>query len=81
MEFVVYLINYNGDKLPPKYIGSSSKTKLLNGYRGSVSSKKYTEAFNLELRENPELFTYVILAEFDLREEVAELLILHSQVK
>jgi len=69
MEFVVYLINYNGNKLPPKYIGSSSKTKLLNGYRGSVSSKKYSYIFNSELKEKPELFTYTILEEFSLRED------------
>lgn len=45
MDYVVYLIKYLGDKLPPYYIGSSTETKLKNGYCGSISSKKYKIIF------------------------------------
>lgn len=60
---------YCGDKLPPKYIGSSTIKKLENGYRGSVSSKKYKTIFNSELNTNPSLFNYEILYSFETRKE------------
>ena len=68
-KFCVYLITYVGDKLPPFYIGSTSVEKLENGYRGSVSSKRYKKIWDLELKENSHLFKYQILTEFDTREE------------
>ena len=67
--FCVYLTTYMGDKLPPFYIGSTSVKKLENGYRGSVSSKRYKELWNLELKENPHLFKYQILQYCETRKE------------
>jgi len=68
MIYVVYLITYKGTKLPPKYIGSTNKLKLENGYRGSVSSKKYTNIFKEELKNNFDLFSYEILETFENRD-------------
>ena len=67
--YVVYLVKYKGDKLPPYYVGSSSLKKLKNGYRGSIISKKYKKIFNGELKENFYLFDYEILSEHKTRKE------------
>ena len=63
-KFCVYLTIYSGKKLPPFYIGSSSVEKVNNGYRGSVSSKKYSEIWKLELKENPSLFRTKVIKSF-----------------
>lgn len=67
--FVTYLTIYSGDKLPPFYIGSTSLEKHLNGYYGSVKSKKYKEIYESEVKEHPELFDSIIIDEFNTREE------------
>jgi hypothetical protein len=67
--YVVYLIKYKGEKLPPFYIGSTDLKKLENGYRGSVISKKYRKRFKEELKNSPELFGYEIISEHKTRKE------------
>ena len=67
--FVTYLTIYEGDKLPQFYIGSTSKKKFLNGYHGTVVSKKYKEIYNKELKDNPHLFDTCIIEEFPTRKE------------
>ncbi|AWD91284.1 hypothetical protein [Enterobacteria phage vB_EcoM_IME281] len=70
--FIVYLTIYSGDKLPPFYIGSTSLEKHLNGYHGSVKSKKYQEIYKSELAAHPELFDSLIVEEFETREEATK---------
>ena len=60
-QFCVYLTIYKGHKMPPFYIGSSSVSKVREGYRGSVSSKKWKTIFREELKNNPSLFDTHIL--------------------
>jgi hypothetical protein len=60
--FIVYLICYKGNKLPPFYIGSTSLEKFNNGYHGSVSSKKYKKIWKKELLDNPNLFSRKIVS-------------------
>jgi hypothetical protein len=67
--FVTYLTIYDGDKLPPFYIGSTSKARHDGGYLGSVRSKKYRAAWEQELQEHPELFDSIIIDEFEARDE------------
>lgn len=62
MKQVVYITYYKGDKLPPWYIGSSYEEKVLNGYNGSIQSKKYKEIYLKEQRENKHLFRTRILS-------------------
>ena len=69
MTFCVYLTVYRGSKLPPFYIGSSSHNKILNGYCGSVSSKRYKNIWKQELKTNPHLFITKILCCFENRQE------------
>jgi len=58
--FCVYLTIYRGNKLPPFYLGYTKANKIKNeNYHGSVSSKKYKQIFNKEIKENPELFTTI----------------------
>ncbi len=70
--YVCYLVKYSGDKLPPYYIGSTSLKKIKNGYRGSVVSKRYSEIFKSEIKNNFNLFDYEILSEHVTREEALE---------
>jgi translation initiation factor 1 (eIF-1/SUI1) len=57
MDYCVYITTYLGDKLPSKYIGSSSVDRVVKGYRGSVKSRKWKKIWKDELRDNPELFS------------------------
>jgi hypothetical protein len=59
--YCVYLTIYRGKSLPPFYIGSTSVKKITQGYRGSVSSAKWGEAWKRELKENPNLFSTMII--------------------
>ncbi len=70
--YCTYLTTYSGDKLPPLYIGSTSLEKIEEGYHGSVSSKKYKELWNKELKENPQLFETQILTTHSTRNEAFE---------
>lgn len=67
--YVVYLTKYRGDKLPPWYIGSSFEENVLNGYTGSVQSKKWKDIYYRELKENRSLFKTRILSYHSTREE------------
>ncbi|UYM28709.1 homing endonuclease [Serratia phage vB_SspM_LC53] len=69
MKYITYLTIYTGEKLPPFYIGSTSLKKFNLGYHGTVTSKKYKDAYKEELSQNPELFDTCIIDEFDTREE------------
>jgi hypothetical protein len=60
--FCVYLTIYLGKLLPPFYIGSTSTDKIANGYHGTVTSKRYSQIWKTELRNNPGLFRTSILS-------------------
>lgn len=68
-EYVTYLVTYNGVKLPKYYIGSTNKSKILNGYLGSVKSKRWKSVFKEEIKNNRNLFEIKILNEFETRKE------------
>lgn len=70
--YCTYLTIYSGSKLPPLYIGSTSIEKINNGYRGTVSSKKYRSIWKSELAENPQSFETIILTYHSTREEAFE---------
>lgn len=59
--YCTYLTTYSGNKLPMFYVGSTSITKIKNGYKGSVSSKEYKQIWKKELKENPHLFKTKII--------------------
>lgn len=59
--YCTYLTIYFGDKLPRRYIGSSSVEKVLNGYNGSVSSIKWKSTYDEEQKLNKHLFKTRIL--------------------
>ena len=83
--YVTYLTTYSDDKLPRFYIGSSTKTRVENGYHGSVRSQKYRALWESELTAHPELFSTAILSEHDSRDESLEaeeaFQMLHNAVK
>ena len=68
-DFCVYLTVYRGNKLPPFYIGSTSVNKIENGYRGSVSSKQYKDAWKGEPNH---LFHVYIISLHETRTEAME---------
>jgi hypothetical protein len=63
---------YRGDKLPRRYIGSTSIDKISKGYNGSVVSKKYGKIFLEEQKKNKHLFKTRILRKFSSRKEAFE---------
>ena len=65
--FCTYLTMYTGNKLPKWYIGSTSVEKIINGYLGSVVSRKYKDIWNFEIKNNPELFKVRILSVYSNR--------------
>jgi len=65
--YVVYRVIYYGSRLPKYYIGSSTKRKLANGYRGSIRSRRWSDIFYDELKKYPFLFDYEILSEHNTR--------------
>jgi hypothetical protein len=70
--YCVYLTTYKGSKLPPFYIGSTTVDKIINGYKGSVSSKKYKIIWMKELSEHPELFSTKIITTHSNRKTALE---------
>lgn len=72
MKYIAYLTIYSGDKLPPFYIGSTSLDKHLEGYNGTVLSKKYKAIYQKEQHEHRELFDSIVINEFDTREEATD---------
>lgn len=67
--YCTYLTIYKGNLLPRRYIGSSRVDKIIDGYRGSVSSKQWKHTFDSEIRSSPHLFKTRILKTFVTREE------------
>jgi len=63
-QYCTYLTHYTGDKLPEWYIGSTSIEKILNGYNGTVTSKRYKSIWIHERKNNPHLFKTRILKKF-----------------
>jgi hypothetical protein len=70
--YCVYLTTYSGDKLPKYYVGSSSLSKIKNGYKGSVSSKEWKLLWDYEIEFHPELFDVVIISEHRTRLEALQ---------
>lgn len=70
--YAVYLTTYFGNKLPIYYIGSSSVSKIENGYHGTVTSKKYKSIWLSELKINPNLFKTKIIRTYKTRKEASE---------
>lgn len=69
MSYCVYHTTYFGDVLPKNYVGSSSVKRVLNGYRGSVRSKKWKKIWENELNQNPELFNTEIVSYHETRKD------------
>lgn len=72
MKYCVYLTVYRGSKLPKRYVGSSSVDRVLNGYNGSVKSKKFKDLYRQEQVENKHLFKTRILQKFETQLEAIE---------
>lgn len=70
--FVTYLTIYDGDKLPPFYIGSTSAERVEHGYHGSVRGLKHGDAWKQELAQHPELFDTIILSKHPTRNEALD---------
>lgn len=68
-KYVVYLTRYNGELLPRWYIGSSVEERILKGYNGSVTSKKWITIYKQEQQENKHLFKTRILSYHETRKE------------
>jgi hypothetical protein len=71
-EYCTYLTVYKGNALPPFYIGSTSLKRIEKGYKGSVISAKYSEAWKKELNANPELFETRIISTHKYRKEALD---------
>lgn len=71
--YCTYLTVYKGDKLPRRYIGSTTVVKIKNGYNGSVSSKKWEEIYKQEQRDNKQLFKTRILSTHETDKEAREM--------
>ncbi len=69
MQFATYITFYSGKLLPMWYIGSSSVTKVRNGYNGSIKSKKYITLYKSEQKNNKHLFKSRILSTHTTRKE------------
>ena len=72
MKYCTYITIYRGNKLPPFYVGSTCLQKIESGYRGSVSSKAYSQIWKQELRDNPQLFVTKIIRIYASRTEALE---------
>lgn len=70
--YCVYLTIYKGNKLPPFYIGYTKKSKIENGYRGSVSSKRFKSIWKYELKNCPDLFITKIIKTFETQTEAIQ---------
>lgn len=83
--YCVYLTIYFGNKLPRRYIGSSTVERIKSGYNGSIKSKKYKNIYLKEQIENKHLFKTRILSYHSSHEdavkEEARLQLLYNAVK
>jgi hypothetical protein len=68
LKYCTYITLYRGNKLPPFYIGYSITKKVEEGYRGSVSSREYSDIWYAEQNQNPQLFKTKILTTHATRE-------------
>jgi hypothetical protein len=71
--YCTYLTIYYGDKMPKRYIGSSSISKVNLGYNGSVSSKKWKSLYESEQLNNKHLFKTRILTKHTTSLEAREM--------
>ena len=70
--YCVYITTYVGTKLPKYYVGSTSVKKIQDGYRGSVSSKRWSDIWILEIKQNPHLFNTDIVSLHETRLEALQ---------
>lgn len=70
--YCIYLTVYQGNLLPPFYIGFSTVEKIAHGYHGSVSSQRYKAIWKAELKEKPHLFRTQIIRTYSSRKEACE---------
>lgn len=71
--YCTYLTIYFGDKLPRRYIGSTTVKRITEEcYNGSVKSKKYKAIYLSEQAENKHLFKTRILETFDTHQKAVE---------
>ena len=70
--YCVYFTVYKGNKLPKRYIGSSTVNNVLKGYNGSIKSKKYKEIYLEEQKNSKSLFKTRILKTFKTKEEAQQ---------
>ena len=78
--YCVYLTVYFGNKLPKRYIGSTSIERIQSGYNGSIKSKIYKSIYSKEQIENKHLFKTRILSKHNTHEEaILEELRLHMK--
>lgn len=59
--YATYITFYSGKDLPPFYIGYSTISKLQNGYRGTIKSKEYKDAWKSALKNYPKRFKTKII--------------------
>ena len=72
-EYAVYLTFYKGSGgLPPFYIGSTTVENIKKGYRGTVSSKKWSSLWKQLIKNDFNSFDIVILKTFNTRYEAYE---------
>jgi hypothetical protein len=70
--YCTYLTIYQGNKLPPFYIGFSTVDNVNGGYHGSVLSKRYKDIWLRELKHHSELFQTKILTTHDTLKDAQE---------
>ncbi len=70
--YCTYLTTYCGNLLPPFYIGSTSVSNVLAGYRGSVKSKLFRRIWESEIHNNHHLFKTRIITYHLKRQEAIE---------
>lgn len=71
--YCTYLTIYSGDKLPRRYIGSTTVEKVNSGYNGSVSSKKWASVYKQEQSKNKHLFKTRVLTTHNTSKEAREM--------
>lgn len=72
MKYCIYITKYLGILMPPNYIGSSSIQRVVNGYHGSVRSKKWQLIWENELSQHPDKFVTEIISTHSSREEALQ---------
>lgn len=72
MDYCIYLTVYKGNILPRRYIGSSTVSRVLRGYNGTIKSRKYRAIYREEQQFNKHLFKTRILARYATQTEAVE---------